>query len=252
MPSRWSIITYFRRTPVLWIGAIILLPGLVFATLGVALAVQDARFVAGGATAVGIVLSKDIKPATQNESTSYSIRYRFTASNRRTYEGSSTIDVDAWDRLVERGPVTVQYLVSDPSSSRLPGAGTLLFEALFIVIGLVALVVGGYLVVSSSRILREDWRLLQVGIEAQATVAAVEPTNLRINRRVQWEISYAYRDKSGKEYQGRSWTMPEVEARKVKPGDHGGIRYDPKQPALSLWIHQGRPEQPASSLGRSS
>jgi len=107
----------------------------------------------------------------------------------------------------------------------------------FIVIGLVALVVGGYLVVRSSRILREDWRLLQVGIDAQATVAAVEPTNLRINRRVQWEISYAYRDKSGQEYQGRSWTMPEGEARKVKPGDHGAIRYDPKQPNRSLWIH---------------
>lgn len=72
---------------------------------------------------------------------------------------------------------------------------------------------------------------------AAATVAAFEPTNLMINRRVQWEISYVYRDLSGKEYGGRSWTMPEGEARKVKPGDHGGIRNDPKQPARSLWIH---------------
>ena len=202
MASRTSIIPYLWRTPLLWIGAIILLPGLVFATLGVALAIEDARFVAGGATAVGIVLSKDIKPASQHASTSYSIRYRFTASNDRTYEGSSPIDVHDWERLVERGPVTVQYLVSDPSSSRLPTAGNLLFEIVFIVLGSVALLIGGYLVVSSSRTLREDWRLLRVGIEAPATVAAVEATNLRINRRVQWEISYAYRDASGKEYVG--------------------------------------------------
>ncbi|HEY5034258.1 MAG TPA: DUF3592 domain-containing protein [Candidatus Dormibacteraeota bacterium] len=237
MRSRWSIITYLRRTPLLWIGAFLILPGLVFGAIGVGLAVQDLRFASGGTTAQGIVLSKDIKHATGSSGTSYSLRYRFTASNGRTYEGSSTIDVDGWDRLVERGPVTVQYLASDPSSSRLPSAGNLLFEVVFILIGSVALLIGGYLVVTSSRTLREDWRLLQVGIEAPATVAAVETTNLRINRRVQWEISYAYRDRSGKEYEGRSWTMSEGEARKFRPGDHGTIRYDPEQPGRSLWIH---------------
>jgi len=212
------------------------LPGLIFSAIGAGLAVQDVRFAAGGANAQGIVLAKDIKHATGKSGTSYSIRYRFTALNGRTYEGSSTIDVDGWDRLVERGPVTVQYLASDPSSSRLPGAGNLLFEIVFIAIGSAAFLIGGYLVVSSSRTLGEDWRLLQVGIEATATVVAVEPSNLRINRRVQWEISYSYRDLSGKEYAGRSWTMPEAEARKLSAGDAGTIRYDPTRPAKSLWF----------------
>ena len=242
MASNTSIIPYLLRTPLLWIGAIVLLPGLVFAPLGIALAIQDARFVAGGATAVGIVLSKDLKPATNRASTSYSIRYRFTASNDRTYEGSSTIDVHEWERLVERGPVTVQYLVSDPSSSRLSNAGNLVFEAGFILIGLTLILIGGYLVVRSSRVLIEDRRLLRVGIEALATVAAVEATNLRINRRVQWQISYAYRDESGMDYEGRSWMMPEAAARKFRPGDRGTIRYDPQRPAQSLWIHNGRLE----------
>lgn len=237
MPSRWSIIGYVRRTPLLWVGAIFLLPGLVFGAIGVGVSVQDVRFAAGGATAQGIVLSKDIKHATGSSGTSYSIRYRFTASNDRTYEGSSLIDAEVWDRLVERGPVAVQYLASDPSSSRLLGAGSLFFEVVFMVIGAVTLLIGGYLVVTSSRTLLEDWRLLRVGIEAPATVAAVEATNLRINRRVQWQISYAYRDTSGKEHEGRSWTMPEGEASKFSPGDHGTIRYDPEQPAQSLWIH---------------
>ena len=165
MPSRWSIVTYLRRTPLLWIGAVILLPGLIFSAIGVGLAIQDVRFAAGGAPAQGIVLSKDIKHATGKSGTSYSVRYRFTASNGRT---------------------------------------------------------------------------------APATVVAVEPSNLRINRRVQWEISYAYRDMSGKEYEGRSWTMPEGEARKFTAGDHGTIRYDPTQPAKSLWIHEGRLDHPDS------
>jgi hypothetical protein len=75
MPSRWSIITYLRRTPLLWIGAIVLLPGLVFGAIGVGVAVQDVRFASGGATTQGIVLSKDIKHATGSSGTSYSIRY---------------------------------------------------------------------------------------------------------------------------------------------------------------------------------
>jgi hypothetical protein len=240
MASRAAIIPYLWRTPLLWVGAILLLPGLVFATLGVALAIQDARFIAGGGTVVGIVLSKDIKPASQRSGTSYSIRYRFTASDKHTYEGSSTIDVHEWERVVERGPVTVEYLVSDPSSNRLSNASNLIFEVGFILVGLTCVLIGGYLVARSSRTLIEDSRLLRIGIEAPATVAAVEATNLRINRRVQWEISYAYRDASGKEYEGRSWTMSEAAARKFRPGDHGRIRYDPQRPAKSLWIQSGR------------
>ena len=236
-PSRWSIIAYARRTPLLWIGAFLVLPGLVFGAIGVGLAVQDARFAAGGTTVQAIVLSKDVKPAAGSSGTSYSIRYRFTASNGRTYEGSSRVDVDAWERFVERGPVTVQYLASDPSSSRLPGGGNLLFEVIFTLIGLVPLSIGGYLVVRSSRTLLEDWRLLRVGIEAPATVAAVEPINLTINMQVQWEISYVYHDTSGNEHKGHSWMMPSGDAREFRTGDRGTIRYDPERPAASLWIH---------------
>jgi hypothetical protein len=241
MTSRASIFPYVRRTPLLWVGAFLLLPGLVLGTLGLALAVQDARFAADGATAEGLVLSKDIDHATSSSGTSYSIRYRFTAPDDRTYEGSSTVDVHDWERLVERGPVTVQYLASDPSSSRLSNAGNLIFEVLFLVMGPVLVLVGGYLVVRASGTLREDRRLVRVGIEARATVGAVEPTSVWINRRVQWEISYAYRDVGGTEHEGRSWTMPEAKAREFSPGHHATILYDPARQAESLWIHKAAP-----------
>jgi hypothetical protein len=231
-----SIVPYLKRSPVLWIGILLVLPGLVFGIIGVAVALQDARFAADGVTAQGTVLSKDIRHATGSSSTSYSIRYRFTASNDQSYENSSTLDVHDWERLVERGPVSIQYLATDPSSSRLSGAGVLPFEALFVGLAAALLTVGGYLVRRELRALREDRRLLRVGKEAQATVAAVEPTNVKINRRTQWAISYAYRDASGREHKGRSWMMPEADARMVSPGDHATILYDPDRPEQSLWL----------------
>lgn len=237
MASRSSILPYLRRTPLLWIGVLLLLPGLVFGTIGVAVAIQDARFAADGVTAEGTVLSKDIKHATGSSSTSYSIRYQFTASNDQAYEGSSSIDVHDWERLVERGPVTVEYLSADPSSNRIPGSGALLLGVLFLAIGAALVPFGGYFVWRESRTLREDRRLLRVGTEARATVAAVEPTSVRVNWNLQWVISYTYRV-GGKGYEGRSWMMPEVEARRYSPGDHAAIRYDPDRPAQSLWMHE--------------
>jgi hypothetical protein len=237
MASRSSILPYLLRTPLLWIGVLLVLPGLVFGTIGVAVAIQDARFAADGATAEGTVLSKNIKHATGSSSTSYSIRYRFTASNDHAYEGSSSIEVHDWERLVERGPVTVEYLSADPSSNRLPGSGAIPLEVLFLAIGGVLVLLGGYFVWREARTLREYRRLLRVGTEATATVAAVESTNVRVNWNLQWVISYTYRV-GGQGYKGRSWMMPEVEARRYSRGDHATIRFDPDRPTQSLWMHE--------------
>lgn len=247
MASRSSMLPYLRRTPSLWIGAFLVLPGLIFGLIGSSLAISDARFAADGATAQGIVLSKDIKHATSSSGTSYSIRYRFTLPDDRAFEGSSDIEVHDWERLVERGPVTIQYLVSDPSSNRLPTTGYLVWEVLLLGLAAGVLIVGGYFIRRGSRTLLEDRRLLRVGTTARATVTAVEPTNFWINRRVQWEISYSYRDAGGQDHEARSWMMPETEARAFGRGGHAAILYDPERPAQSLWLHQEWQAHPGSS-----
>ena len=247
MSPRTSIVPYLRRTPLLWVGGFLLACGLVLGSLGLAVSIEDARFAADGATAQGIVLSKDIKHSTNSSRTSYSIHYRFTLPGDLTYEGSSSIDASDWDALVESGPVAVQYLVSDPSFNRIPGTGDLIFAVLFLALGVGLASGGSALVWRASRTLREDRRLLRVGTEARATVAAVEPTNISINRRLQWVISYAYRDASGNDHEGRSWMMPADEAEKFSPGDQGSILYDPDQPAQSLWVYDARPMHPAGA-----
>ena len=248
MASRSSLLPYLRRTPSLWIGAFLVLPGLIFGLIGTTLAISDARFAADGATAEGIVLSKDIKHATSSSGTSYSIRYRFTLPDDRTFEGSSDIEVHDWERLVERGPVTIQYLVSDPSSNRLPTTG-------YRDLGSPAPGARGRSSSSSAATSSGagHGRSSRIGASfgsarlARATVTAVEPTNFWINRRVQWEISYSYRDAGGQDHEARSWMMPETEARAFGRGGHAAILYDPERPAQSLWLHQEWQAHPGSS-----
>jgi hypothetical protein len=237
MASSASIFPYVRRTPILWIGLILLLPGLILGIVASVVVVSDARFASDAVTAQGIVLSKDIKSATGSSGTSYSVRYRFTLPDDRTFEGSGTIDVHDWERLVERGPIAIQYLKSDPSSNRTASTGSLLSDLLFVGLAAGLLLVGGYLVWRGSRTLLENRRLLRVGVKARATVGAVEPTNIRINWQLQWRIAYRYRSADGQDHDSHSWLMPESQARKFSPGAHARILYDPDAPAESLWVH---------------
>ena len=43
MSPRTSIVPYLRRTPFLWVGAVLLVFGLVFGSIGVAISIEDAR-----------------------------------------------------------------------------------------------------------------------------------------------------------------------------------------------------------------
>jgi hypothetical protein len=245
MASSTSLVPYLRRTPSLWIGVFLLLPGLVFGILGLSLAISDARFASDGTTVQGIVLSKDIRSATNSTGTSHSVRYRFTLPDGRAFEGSNLVDVRDWERLEEGGPIAIDYLASDPSSNRTASSGSPVWEVLLLGLATAALLAGGYLVLRGTRTLMEDRRLLRVGVRARATIGAIEPTNIWINRRVQWEIAYRYLDVVGHAHERQSWTMPELQAKEFSRGSHGAILYDPERPERSLWLHEPWQADPA-------
>lgn len=253
MASSASIFPYVRRTPILWIGMFLLLPGLIFGVLGSALLASDARFASEGVSAQGTVLSKDLKRATNSTGTSHSVRYRFILPDGRTFEGSDSVDAQDWERLDEGGPVAVQYLASDPSSNRTASTGSPAWDLLLLGLATATLLVGGYLVLRGTRALMEDRRLLRVGTRARATVGSIEPTNIWINRRVQWEIAYSYTDAAGQPHETRSWSMPERQAKEFSRADRAAILYDPEEPGKSLWMHeawQGDPSQAAVEAAR--
>jgi hypothetical protein len=234
-----SFLALARGSFWLLFGAIWALVGTVFLVVVIAIAISQAGW-QDAATATGIVLTKDIVPADSDSSTRYSVTYRFTAPGGQIVEGRDDVSVDEWERLVERGPVQVQYQPARPATSRLTAGDDM---ALLLLFGLFALVFGGIGWVLTIRGLRGVlWarRILATGVAADAKVIAVESTNVTVNRRPQARIRYSYRDAQGAAHEGQSGYLGWNEANDVGPGGAGRIRYDPARPTESVWLGPGK------------
>jgi hypothetical protein len=81
-----------------------------------------------------------------------------------------------------------------------------------------------------------EQRLLATGTPARATVVAVEQSYTRINGRYQWRVRYQYQDQAGGTHQGTSGLMDPALAQTWRPGEQAFVRYDPADPATSIWL----------------
>jgi hypothetical protein len=110
-------------------------------------------------------------------------------------------------------------------------------------VGAVLAPIGLFLVAAGARDVRRRLRLYRHGTPAEATVVAVEETNVRINRKPQWRIRFRYRDRVGEEREGTSGYLPASLAHEWKRGDVGRVHIDPGGQDQALWIG----EPPATS-----
>jgi hypothetical protein len=118
---------------------------------------------------------------------------------------------------------------------------TLLFLLLPLGLGLSFSTVGGIFANSGLAAQQMEQRLREVGVTAQARVMYVERTGTRLNGRYLYHIRYEYRDSTGRSYEGSSGYLERIDAEKYRDGDLGFIRYDPAAPSSSIWL--GRDEQ---------
>ena len=115
-------------------------------------------------------------------------------------------------------------------------------------IGLLLLLLGGLLARAGWRRAKSQLRIVREGIETEATVTAVararlQPTGSRYDfstRAGTQIIRYGYVDRSGTAHQGRSGYLPFEQATGWKPGDRGLVRFDPANPAESVWMGRRR------------
>jgi hypothetical protein len=249
VPATPSYLALARRSFWLFFGAIWLCVGLALLAGGVVFAATEAQYADAVAT-TGLVLGKDIVPADSDSSTEYRVRYRFTTDNGETVEGDEAVSVEAWEALVERGPIVVYYLPARPGASRLSAGADPTGPLIFGLMGIIFGGIGGILVVHSLRDIRRARRLLTLGTPVRATVLGVEQTNVSINRRNQFRVRYTYRDALGREYEGTSGYLDWTEAETWDPGDECLVHFDPARPEESYWI--GRVEvgpEPAIAPG---
>jgi hypothetical protein len=225
----------------LWFGGIWLAVGLSFLAIGGAIGLNlmdgglDARLRAEGTRAEGTVLTKEI--ASADDSPRYRVTFRFADALGAVIRGTAELDPNAWDALVERGPIEVVYLQDRPQTYRVPGQtgdddAVLAFVLPFM--GAVVAALGGGLIVMALRTRRIRRELLRSGASAAATVVDVGPGSLRINGVPQWQVRYRFRDARGCTHEGRHALSPE-DAERWRQGAVGRVRYDTRNPRLQVW-----------------
>jgi hypothetical protein len=239
-----STLTFIKRSYLFWVGLLLLGIGAIFLAIGSSFVLEERRYQREGQTATGVVLTKAIERATRTGSsgrrteTHYTVTYRFTGADGHSYQGSGNVSVSAWERMREQEPVQVEYLASYPMINRVAGETTRAIQYVFPGIGLIAVVIGSTLLVRAIGAAQMKSRVWSQGTSADATVAAVEETNFKVNKRPMWVVRYQYRDLAGRTHQGTSEYMAAEKAHAWKTGDTIRVRFDPEKPQLSVWVHE--------------
>ena len=112
-----------------------------------------------------------------------------------------------------------------------------------LVIGVIFSVLGAGIAGYGLWQLEVERHVLANGATVRATVTEVGQTYTRVNGRYLWRVHYEYVDGAGRTHRGTSGLMDRQEAQGWRPGDQAFIRYDPAQPATSVWL--GREDRAA-------
>jgi hypothetical protein len=230
----------------LWFGGIWLFCGLPLFVTGLYIGAQsihvNKQLAAEGRTVEGIVLTKAITYSSSNtrsrrgsRNPTYNVTFRFLTGGGLV-TGKAEATAEAWDALVERGPIRVTYLPDAPQHYRVEGqtSGWML-PVLLTIIGGSFTLSGGFILFRSRNLLHTRKRLQRDGITTTATVSDVQGSHTRINGVNQCVVLYRYEDDRGKSHNGKEYFSPE-EAGQWKQGDRVTIRYDRRRPQHSIWI----------------
>jgi hypothetical protein len=220
----------FAGSVPLWIGADAL--------------VTERRYRDEARTARAEVASKALHAATSDTSTRYEITYRADVPGLGRIERTQQVEVGLWERLDAGSPVTIQYLPDDTQSVRLARVPAIVPNVILVGIGLAIGSVGLGVFAAGALDVRQKLRLLRHGVPTNATVTAIEATNVRINKKTQWRIRFNYRDRFGEERQGTSGYLSATRAHRWKPGEVGRVHVDPERPDRVLWT--GEPPMASS------
>lgn len=106
----------------------------------------------------------------------------------------------------------------------------------FLAVGLVVTLVGGFIVRRALAAAARDRRLMRSGIQLTATVTDIRRSPVDINRQARWHVHYRYEYSAGRGFEGRSRALSSAAVERFKPGDAVLIKADPRQPAESLFL----------------
>lgn len=222
-----------------WLAAVQIFTAIAIVVVAFAswLSLVELRFEGSGQLANGTVV-KLREEDSANWGPSRYVGYRFSTSDGRVVEGESEVSLVTYRQLDVGAPVSVQYISDDPTWNRLDRQNG--WEPAQWVGAAAAVIGGAALFVLGAGISRErkERRLAAEGLSANALITAIDRLSLPQGH---WAIRYAYRDQDGRERQGKSWPLRSVEVPDWRVGDRCRVRYDEKDPAVSLFVERLSP-----------
>ena len=203
---------------------------------GLIAAYEEWRYrVSGEETEATVVAKKSIPSGRRG--TLPGARYRFTTSDGIEIEGERILpEPESQEELQPGSALTVVYLPDRPTMNRPRGSSEWSAMLVSFPIGSLMMALGGALSWFILAPVFRVWRLVRVGVPAEATVSGIGSAAISFSRRVQRQIRYRYQDRFGRMHDGKSHPMEASETESWKEGDRAAIRYDPRRPDRSIWL----------------
>lgn len=183
----------------------------------------------------GFVTAVEATSMTEDDARVHRVRYEFEVDDRpRSGASYTTHGVPA-----EGARVEVEYVVADPSMSRIKGMRTAPFSAAVAFVWIFPLI-GLAFVAFGLRSGRNAVRLLEHGEHARGRLVAKEETNTTVNNQRVFKLTFEFEDAGGATHRAvaRSHRVAALEDE-----DTEELMYDPhRDAAVVLDALQGRPE----------
>ena len=188
------------------------------------------------AEAAGVVTEVQETGASENKSPVVAHRYEFSINGRR-FEGTSFV---TGDRRETGERVTIEYDEDKPERSRIQGMRRAQFGPLVSLVGLFAFI-GAVIVYFSTRAGFRRNHLLSNGMLAMGTLVNKESTNMTVNDRRVYKLTFEFTARDGRRCQASTSTsIPE----RLEDDAQEPLLYDPEQTERAYLLDEtpGRPQ----------
>jgi len=221
-------------------GAAWILFGLIFGSAGYFMLRHDQRFAQEGIVVDGSLTNKRVeeKYDSKEKRTDYSyyLKYQFKTESGESLEDESGVGSEEYSKAQVPSQIKIQYLKSDPHSSRIAGTSDATAAWIFMGVGLFLCLIGAAFLFSDLRSRSSNKKLLREGALTEGEVLGTKPGSLSINNVTQYKMSYKFKDNFGKEQRGETAHMPPDQAMRWQAGQKGKVRFDKNRPEKNLWV----------------
>jgi Protein of unknown function (DUF3592) len=180
--------------------------------------------------AVGRVTKIEETGASENEQRVEAAHYEFSVAGR-PFSGTSYA---TGGTPAEGADVTIEYDEDDPARSRIAGMRRAMFGPWAMLVTIFPLIGLGILYFATRSGMKRNY-LLRNGVFATGTLLGTEPTNVYINKRQVWKLTFTFIDRMG---QRREAIAKTTDTDRLQDEAAEPLLYDPDHPSRACLLDE--------------